>query len=70
MSRRLIRNFADKSGLTYEQVSEIWKRSKKELNIEENNPQFYSELLILVKSKIGLKEEFLFLDKFKRLIKK
>jgi len=72
MSVRLIKSFAKKTGKPLTEIKCVWEKSKTEIaqTLERTDSSYYPELLIQFKHNLGLVEEYLFLDKFKELLKK
>jgi hypothetical protein len=72
MSKRLLKSFARKTGKDLDEVKQNWNLAKNSVleRCQPTSPEFYPQLLIELKRNLGLEEEYLFLEKFKEMIKK
>lgn len=71
MPAPLVKKFAKRSGKTTKQVDKMWNSVKQSLidqGHSEDNSNFYPMLVGIMKRNLGLKEEYIFLDRFKKLL--
>lgn len=72
MSGKLLKSFAKRTGVDIKNVRREWKAAKKELSlvgINETSPEFYTLILSSFKKRLGLKENYVFLEKFKTILR-
>jgi hypothetical protein len=73
MPVRLVKSFAKKTGKDITEVERKWEKSKKlvadEYGIDESDSQYYSLVVGSLKKMLGIKESYLFADKFKKLLR-
>jgi len=73
MPARLVKSFAKKTGKPVEEVERRWEKAKKivsdEYEIGPTDDSYYGLVVGVLKKSLGIKETYLFADKFKKLLR-
>jgi hypothetical protein len=72
MYKKLIKSFSKRTDLSTSELTEKWFEAEKQTlseGIDLESSEFYIKTLSTFKKKIGLKEEYIFLEKFRSLLK-
>ena len=68
---RLHKRLAKKAGVPTKIVKSIWEQKRQELvesGVDESKPLFVQDLATLVKEELGVEENFIALDRFKKFL--
>lgn len=71
MPAPLIKSLAKKAKKSSSEVEKMWNSVKQSLidqGEKEDDSSFYPKLVGIIKKNLGLKEEYVFLEKFKKLL--
>lgn len=70
MPTRLVKSFSKRTGKNISEVEKLWEKAKKSAlsKYDQNDPEYFPYVVGIVKNMLGLKEEYLFLNKFKKLL--
>jgi hypothetical protein len=72
MPSKLVKSFAKRTSKPVDEVEAKWNKAKKAIldnGISESDDSFYPQVVAVLKKMLGLKEQFLFAEKFKQILK-